>query len=480
MTERSRAVGIEELFLQCLHCNTQFDEEDCLPTVLSCLHTLCSSCLPNLIKDNILQCPKCGHRNESPANSTDTYSIDYTRRDLVGFFNNFCLSNEVECDMCEDNKQAENWCRDCEAFLCATCINIHKNHRILKSHNVVDICEIKHPSDFPRQMFCSREGHSNIPISIYCTSDACKKPVCTKCWIDDHKNPEEHSKQDIKEKFNEEMNMLKDKATETNALKVELGKLQDRIDEETSDIRKQTIKAEFEITSYFNRCIRLLEKRKMDLLENLNTVVKDKHENLRSQKIDIEHHKRNMSDAEVFLEQSCLSKNPAAFLHISSTMNKRFEDLCNTKYDQSPKVVGDIAFNKRNKGTTKKTKMEGIDLEKSITEHGELLSSNAYPPNTEIVTIKASTDHDNYQMQVSLKDYMGNEIDDKYVILSARMTEKSSEKIIPLRFRKCGHAVFKSLGTLERPEANDFRILVNGEKFKDFPGTGFSETATGR
>ena len=35
--------------------------------------------------------------------------------------------------------------------------------------------------------------------------------------------------------------MLKDKATETNALKVELGKLQDRIDEETSDIRKQTI-----------------------------------------------------------------------------------------------------------------------------------------------------------------------------------------------------------------------------------------------
>jgi hypothetical protein len=39
--------------------------------------------------------------------------------------------------------------------------------------------------------------------------------------------------------------MLKDKATETNKLKVELGKLQDRIDEETFDIRKQTIKAEF-------------------------------------------------------------------------------------------------------------------------------------------------------------------------------------------------------------------------------------------
>jgi hypothetical protein len=73
---------------------------------------------------------------------------------------------------------------------------------------------------------------------------------------------------------------------------------------------------------------------------------------------------RNISDAEVFLEQSCLSKNPAAFLHISSILNNRFEDLCNTKYDQSPKVVGDIAFNNRSKGTTKKTKMERIDLEK--------------------------------------------------------------------------------------------------------------------
>lgn len=35
MTEKSRAVGIEEQLLQCLHCNTQFDEDDCLPTVLS-------------------------------------------------------------------------------------------------------------------------------------------------------------------------------------------------------------------------------------------------------------------------------------------------------------------------------------------------------------------------------------------------------------------------------------------------------------
>jgi hypothetical protein len=58
----STGIYIEELFLQCLHCNTQFGEEDCLPTVLSCLHTLCSSCLPNLMKDNILQCPKCGHK----------------------------------------------------------------------------------------------------------------------------------------------------------------------------------------------------------------------------------------------------------------------------------------------------------------------------------------------------------------------------------------------------------------------------------
>jgi hypothetical protein len=32
MTEKSRAVGIEHQLLQCLQCNTQFDEEDRLPT----------------------------------------------------------------------------------------------------------------------------------------------------------------------------------------------------------------------------------------------------------------------------------------------------------------------------------------------------------------------------------------------------------------------------------------------------------------
>jgi hypothetical protein len=40
MTEKSRAVGIEEQLLQCLQCNIQFNEEDRLPTVLPCLHTL--------------------------------------------------------------------------------------------------------------------------------------------------------------------------------------------------------------------------------------------------------------------------------------------------------------------------------------------------------------------------------------------------------------------------------------------------------
>jgi hypothetical protein len=104
MTEKSRAVGIEEQLLQCLQCNIQFNEKDRLPTVLPCLHTLCSSCLQKFIKDNILQCPKCGHKHESPDNSTETFSIDYTRRDLVRFNNIFCLSNEVKCDMCEKNK----------------------------------------------------------------------------------------------------------------------------------------------------------------------------------------------------------------------------------------------------------------------------------------------------------------------------------------------------------------------------------------
>jgi hypothetical protein len=49
----------------------------------------------------------------------------------------------------------------------------------------------------------------------------------------------------------------------------------------------------------------------MDLLENLNTVVKDKQENLRSQKIDIEHHKRNISDAiQHFVQTGFLHASP--------------------------------------------------------------------------------------------------------------------------------------------------------------------------
>jgi hypothetical protein len=127
---------------------------------------------------------------------------------------------------------------------------------------------------------------------------------------------------------------------------------QKQIDDETVDVSRQTIKAEFEITSFFNHCIRQLEQRKEYMLEKLNTMSEKRQHVLRNHKVDLTSEQVKVSHVTSFLEHSCLSKNPAAFLNLAPTINKHFDELNDMGYTENAQSASNIAFYNKDGGNS--------------------------------------------------------------------------------------------------------------------------------
>ncbi|XP_063428509.1 uncharacterized protein LOC134711675 isoform X2 [Mytilus trossulus] len=454
-------VSIREKRLQCLHCKAQFDEEVHLPRVLPCLHTFCSTCLKKLMKNNLITCPTCHDNSKTSGDSLETYQIDFTRKDLVSFHKKFCQSSKVECDRCAENK-AEFWCCDCENFSCSGCNKSHERNKKWKTHKVVSITEIKDPSHFQHEVLCSRKGHKNKPLEFYCTGKSCKKAVCGTCWKVDHSDKTQHTPTDIEDQFVEERDSLFKKAEKLNEKQIQITNLQKRIDEEAYDVTKQTISAEFEISSFFNQCIKLLEKRRDDLLETVSTISQNKEIVLTNQKQELEEFKYRLSDANIFLEQSCLSHNSAGFLNLVQVINQRFEDLIQEKYDEAPRVCSQIGFSNVTTGDDLYI-LKGKNLQRMIEHHAEISASNAYPPNTEMVLVKT---RGKQTLHVTLKDVRGNIINDSSLRVSAVLNNKSSGDETKLRFTCMGNGRFKSLQNIKDVDVY-IDIQLNKKQFTE-------------
>ncbi|XP_071159582.1 uncharacterized protein [Mytilus edulis] len=460
MAEGGLHGSIREKRLQCLHCKAKFDEENHLPRVLPCLHTFCSTCLEKLLKNNILTCPTCHDNSKTSGDSLETYQVDFTRKDLVSFHKKFCQSSKVECDMC-DNK-ADFWCYVCENLLCSGCNKGHEKNKKWRTHKVVSITEIKDPSDFRHEVLCSREGHKNKPLEVYCTGDSCKKVVCGTCWMVDHSDKTEHTPTDIEDQFVEERDSLLKKGEKLNEKQVQITRLQKRIDGEAYDVTKQTISADFEISSFFNQCIKLLEKRRDELLETVNTISQNKEIVLTKQKQELEESKYRLSDANIFLEQSCLSNNSAGFLNLVPVINQRFEDLIQEKYDEAPRVGSQIGFSNVTTGDDSRI-LNGKNLQKIIENHAAISATNAYPPRTEMIIVNT---RGNKTLQVTLKDFKENTINDSSLRVSAVLKDESSGDVTQLRFTSMGNGRFKSLQNIK--DSNVYiQILLNKKQFTE-------------
>ena len=114
----------------CAICFDEYNKQENIPRLLSCSHTLCESCLFDLInasKHKSFKCPEC------------RISHDVTERGVKEFPQNKYILSHL--DTLEKENTSDTTCKD------------HKR-----------------------------------PLALYCADSKCKKSLCTLCYIEDHKS----------------------------------------------------------------------------------------------------------------------------------------------------------------------------------------------------------------------------------------------------------------------------------------------------
>ncbi|VDH98157.1 Hypothetical predicted protein [Mytilus galloprovincialis] len=102
-------------------------------------------------------------------------------------------TNEIAlfCDVCQNrdlNKSAEEYCPQCEEFLCTECSEHHKLSKLLKSHQTITVDKYNKLPSFIKQMSQNCEEHDSF-LEVYCKSH--DSLCCKRCLISSHKECKE-------------------------------------------------------------------------------------------------------------------------------------------------------------------------------------------------------------------------------------------------------------------------------------------------
>ncbi|NWW51969.1 PML protein, partial [Pedionomus torquatus] len=158
--------------------------------LLTCLHTLCLSCLSK--NKSVGQCPMCQTAIPQASSIPNMDNLLFTNLQArLEIYKKIIDGVDLLCGYCK--KAGEFWCPECEEFLCTGCFEAHQHYMKRESHKATRVMDIRAGSakEFLKgtrktsNLFCSNPTHKNQVVSIYCRM--CKRALCCSCaLLDSH------------------------------------------------------------------------------------------------------------------------------------------------------------------------------------------------------------------------------------------------------------------------------------------------------
>ncbi|KAM9223840.1 LOW QUALITY PROTEIN: protein PML-like [Leptosomus discolor] len=154
--------------------------------LLTCLHTLCLSCLN--INRSIGQCPLCRMAIWQSGGITDIDNLLFTSlQATLKVYKKIVDGVDLVCDNCK--KAGEFWCSECKEFLCTKCFEAHQRYLKRESHETKRVTDIRAGSakDFLESirktgnLSCFNPAHESQTVSFYCKK--CEKALCCLCML---------------------------------------------------------------------------------------------------------------------------------------------------------------------------------------------------------------------------------------------------------------------------------------------------------
>ena len=187
---------VEELEreITCGICQEHYTE----PKVLPCLHYYCKKCVLRLAlrtgTGKPFSCPECRCEATLPEGGVDELKTAFFVNRLKTTVSTMERAHgkvEVKCELCsESGDKAEAFCRQCAMFICKNCIEQHKKLKILLTHEVASLEDLKQgrakPIAVKEDPVSVRCPDHDEPLVIYCFD--CDTLICRDCTLRDHRD----------------------------------------------------------------------------------------------------------------------------------------------------------------------------------------------------------------------------------------------------------------------------------------------------
>ena len=250
------------------------------PLLLPCLHVFCKTCLESLQSQNegTLTCPTCYKTSPHPPASLPRH----LRRERESALSRIQEGGQIKCGSCDESKQAEAYCENCNLNVCSTCIGIHKVLKAMKSHKVTPFHSVQLESIPVPSVSCP--VHSDQTLKYYCTK--CSRLVCGECLLHAHK----------KHKWKQQLNEVGEvEKAELQSVLLEVEKaippLEENIKRIDTVVKRAVTSGEKitgEIDDIFRQINSAVEKRRLELLQEVKSSVTAKTTQLEIQKEGLE------------------------------------------------------------------------------------------------------------------------------------------------------------------------------------------------
>lgn len=153
-----------------------------------------------------------------------------------------------------------------------------------------------------------------------------------------------------------------------------------------------------QIDSMFDGALKSLERRRTELKDKAYARMKDKKKKLENQMESITYHINSMEDATEFASNLSTYGSLSEYLFFKDTIIDRLNNLRDEEFDTLPHDNDDIKF---------KAAGLGDDFGKHVRTMGEIWTTSAYAPNTQVEVKHASMDKEKTILKITLFDSEG-------------------------------------------------------------------------
>ena len=275
---RPQIEHVRQKFLECGTCMNEYNSTDKKPRVLPCLHSFCDQCIKVLRTRDVIKCTSCEETNDIPGGDTNNIPVDESREYLVNYTKVQSKSGPIICEECDTKKAATNRCKECAQFLCLDCTDAHKRTKITKMHGMVSIENLKEATleEYQHTHTCKVPGHDDQPFAFFCHSKSCDKPVCALCAVKDHQESKGHEIRNIDDVYIENKRAIEVLISDVKHRQLSTDDTLTCIEEINTKIDTLQTSVAEEIDSVFDKCQKIVDRRRNELKNKLHTIVKGK------------------------------------------------------------------------------------------------------------------------------------------------------------------------------------------------------------